>query len=33
MKVNAKEAFKINKDKMMLQKNIKLGAEEGHYAK
>jgi hypothetical protein len=30
--VNVKEAFKINKNKMMLAKR-KLGAEEEHYAK
>jgi hypothetical protein len=33
VKVNVKEAFKINKDKMMLAKNIKLRAEEEHNAK
>jgi hypothetical protein len=31
--VNVKEAFKINKDKMMLSKIESLGAEEEHYAK
>jgi hypothetical protein len=35
VKVNVKEAFKINKDKMMLakKKNRKLGTEEEHNAK